>query len=240
MPCTPHLSVVIPAFNERECIADCVREVRDALGRIGQSFEIIVADDGSTDGTREILRQLKANVPKLRVLLLARHCGQTAAMDAGFRHARGEMVVTLDADLQNDPEDIGAVLEKMEGWDVVCGIRALRADTFLRRISSRIANWVRNRLTGERIADTGCTLKAYHRTCLERLKLFEGMHRFLPTLLRLAGARVTEVPVHHRPRLRGKAKYSVRNRIFKSFRDLLAVRWMQSRWLNYEIEEDIK
>lgn len=234
------ISIVIPAFDEQECLADCVREVRDALLQTERRFEIIVVDDGSTDGTRETLRRLKADVPELRALLLARRCGQTAAMDAGFRHARGEIVITLDADGQNDPADIPALLERIEEWDVVCGVRAERADNLLRRISSRIANGVRNRLTGERIADTGCTLKAFRKSFLDRVTLFEGMHRFLPTLLRMAGARVTEIPVRHRPRLRGRSKYNVRNRVFRSFRDLLAVRWMQKRRLDYTIEEMIE
>ena len=234
------ISIVIPAFDEQESIADCVREVRDALLQTERRFEIIVVDDGSTDGTRETLRRLKADVPELRALLLARHCGQTAAMAAGFHHVRGEIVITLDADGQNDPADIPALLERIEEWDIVCGVRAARADNLLRRISSRIANGVRNRLTGERIADTGCTLKAFRKSFLDRVTLFEGMHRFLPTLLRMAGARVTEIPVRHRPRLRGRSKYNVRNRVFRSFRDLLAVRWMQKRRLDYTIEEMIE
>lgn len=236
----PCISAVIPAYDEQECVADCVREVRDALQGIGRAFEVIVVDDGSTDGTFNVLRRLKETVPELRVLRFASNCGQTAAMEAGFRSARGEFVVTLDADMQNDPADIPAMLVRMEEWDVVCGIRTSRADSFVRRLSSRIANGIRNRLTAERITDTGCTLKLYRREFVEKLKLFEGMHRFLPTLLRLAGARVTEMPVRHRPRLKGTAKYGVGNRIFKSFRDLFAVRWMQSRWLDYRIEETIE
>jgi len=235
----PCISAVIPAYDEQECVADCVREVRGALQGIGRSFEVIVVDDGSTDGTFNVLRRLKESVPELRVLRFASNCGQTAAMEAGFRHARGEFVVTLDADLQNDPADIPAMLVRMEEWDVVCGVRANRADNLVRRLSSRIANGVRNLLTGDRITDTGCTLKLYRREFVEKLKLFDGMHRFLPTLLRLAGARVTEMPVRHRPRLKGAAKYGVGNRIFKSFRDLFAVRWMQSRWLDYRIEETL-
>lgn len=236
------VSLVIPAFDEQDGIAACVTEARQVLLQSGRSFEIVVVDDGSTDGTYEVLRQLKATAPELRVLRFARNCGQTAAMAAGFAGARGEIVVTIDADRQNDPADIPHLLEMMDTdeWDVVCGWRRKREDNFLRRISSRIANGVRNRLSHETIRDTGCTLKAFRREYLLRVKLFEGMHRFLPTLLRLEGARVTEVSVNHRPRLVGSTKYGVWNRLFKGLRDLFAVRWMQARRLNYEIKEEIE
>ena len=234
------VSLVIPAYNEDECIADAVAEVRQALRKTGRSFELVVVDDGSVDRTFSILRRLKPGMPELRALCLTRHCGQTAAMDAGFAHARGDIVITMDADRQNDPADIPRLLEMTNEWDVVCGRRRKREDNLVRRISSRIANRVRNRLTRETIRDTGCTLKAFRRTFLARVKLFEGMHRFLPTLLRLEGARVTEVEVGHRPRLRGESKYGVWNRLFRSLRDLFAVRWMQSRWIRYEIGEEIE
>ncbi len=236
----PDISVVIPAFNEEGCVQDCVREVRQVLSGIGNAFEIIVVDDGSSDRTFGILRGLKPAVPELRALRFSQNRGQTAAMDAGFRHARGEIVVTMDADLQNDPADIPAMLDMLSDWDVVCGVRSRRADNSLRRVSSRIANGVRNRLTGERITDTGCTLRVYRTQFLRRLKLYDGMHRFLPTLLRLEGARVTEMPVRHRPRLKGRTKYGVWNRLFRGLRDVFAMRWMQSRWLDYEMEEEIE
>ena len=232
------ISIVIPAYNEQECIADCVREVHSVLMGINRPFEIIVVDDGSTDATAEALRRLQREMDALRIVRFKRNCGQTSAMAAGFERARGDIVVTLDADMQNDPADIPAMLEKLKDWDVVCGVRVNRADSIVRRLSSRIANGVRNCLTGERVTDTGCTLKVYRREFLARVKFFEGMHRFLPTLLRLAGARVTEIPVNHRPRLKGKTKYNIRNRVFRSFRDLLAVRWMQSRWIRPEIDEE--
>ena len=233
------LSLVVPAYNEQECIADCIAELRAVLLGIGRPFEILVVDDGSADETFDILRGLKETMPELRVIRFDANHGQTAAMAAGFEHAQGAIVVTTDADAQNDPADIPTLLDKMNDWDVVCGIRTDRADNFLRRASSRIANAVRNWVTGDCIADTGCTLRAYRREFLTRLKLFEGMHRFLPTLLKLAGARVTEVPVRHRPRLRGQSKYGVWNRLFKGLRDLLAVRWMKKRWLHYRVKETI-
>lgn len=236
----PEISVVLPAFNEAESVGDCVGELRGVLVGMGRTFEIIVVDDGSTDETFAVLQRLKASVPELRALRFARRAGQTAAMAAGFRHARSGIVVTLDADGQADPADIPILLDKLAEWDVVCGVRTARSDSFLRRVSSRIANAVRNRLTGDHITDTGCTLKAYRREFLERIPLFKGMHRFLPTLLRQSGARVTEVPVRHRPRRKGSSKYNIRNRLFRSFRDVFAVRWMQSRRIDYEIEEKIE
>jgi glycosyltransferase involved in cell wall biosynthesis len=234
-----YLTAVIPAFNEQESITDCVLEVRQVLKEIGRPFELLVVDDGSTDGTLNVLRHLKPTAPELRVVSFARNRGQTAAMAAGFDHARGELVVTLDADQQNDPRDIPALLEHMDRFDVVCGVRAKRRDNAVRRFSSRLANGIRNRLTRENISDTGCTLKIFRTAYLRKIRLFEGMHRFLPTLLRLEGARVTEAPVNHRPRTKGTAKYGVWNRLFKSARDLLAVRWMKARHVHYEVQEEI-
>lgn len=240
MDSAPQVSLVIPAYNEQECIADSITEVRQVLLETGRSFEIIVVDDGSTDGTYEVLRGLKQAAPELRALRFTHNCGQTAAMAAGFAHAHGDIVVTMDADGQNDPADIPRLIELMSEWDVVCGWRRKREDNLVRRLSSRIANAVRNRLSHETIRDTGCTLKGFRREFLARVRLFEGMHRFLPTLVRLAGARVTEMPVNHRPRLKGKTKYGVWNRLFRSLRDLFAVRWMQSRWIRYDIVGEIE
>ena len=233
------ISVVITAYNEQECIAECVREARDALRALERPFEIIVVDDGSADETFSALRSLKRVVPELRILRFRRNCGQTAAMDAGFRKARGDAVAALDADGQNDPSDLPAMLERLRDCDVVCGVRVNRADGYVRRLSSRVANAARNVLTGERITDTGCTLKVFRRAFLERVKLYDGMHRFLPTLLRMEGARVLETPVAHRPRLKGKSKYGVGNRLFRGLRDLMAVRWMKSRRLNYRIRDEL-
>ena len=237
MESAPYVSLVMPAFEEAVCIAGCVREAREVLARWGKPFEIIVVDDGSGDGTYEAVVGLKGTMPELRAFRLRRNCGQTAAMAAGFSRARGEIVVTMDADGQNDPGDIPGLVALTGAWDVVCGWRRKREDSVIRRLSSRIANGVRNRLTGEEIRDTGCTLKAFRREYLLRVKLFEGMHRFLPTLLRFEGARVTEVAVNHRRRAGGRTKYGVWNRLFRGLRDLWAVRWMRSRWLRYEIVE---
>jgi glycosyltransferase involved in cell wall biosynthesis len=159
-------------------------------------------------------------------------------MEAGFRRARGAVVVTLDADLQNDPSDIPALVGQLADWDAVVGVRVRRRDNLVRRVSSRVANYVRNRLSDESISDTGCSLKAYRRGALERLVLYEGLHRFLPTLLKMEGFRVREVPVSHRPRRHGRSKYGIANRLVPSFVDLLAVRWMKRRKLRYEVKDE--
>jgi glycosyltransferase involved in cell wall biosynthesis len=173
------------------------------------------------------------------VLRQRRNSGQSAALDAGFRFARGEIVVTLDADLQNDPADIPRLLERIGEFDVVSGVRARRQDSWVRRVSSRVANRVRNRVTHESVTDVGCTLRAARVEYLRRIHVFNGMHRFLPTLLRMEGARVTEVPVNHRPRLHGQPKYNIRNRIWRALMDLFGVRWMQTRWVDRRISEEI-
>jgi len=236
----PDISVVIPAFNEEESIALCLSEVKKAMDLTGRAYEIIVVDDGSADKTFEILREQKKTMPELVAVRFASNQGQTAAFDAGFRTARGKIIATMDADLQNDPADIPRLVALVGQWDVVCGYRQKREDSVVRRISSRIANGVRNRLTHETIRDVGCSLRAFRAECVRNLKLFDGMHRFLPTLFKLDGFTVTEVPVNHRPRKLGKSKYGVFNRLFKALRDLFAVRWMQRRWLRYKIEETLR
>jgi dolichol-phosphate mannosyltransferase len=234
------LSLVIPAYNEEETIEECVREADGVLDSLGKTYEIVVVDDGSTDSTFARLRSLKATVSALRAIRYGQNKGQTTAMAAGFDNARGDVVVTIDADMQNDPADIPRLLERLDEYDVVCGVRRQRQDSFVRKASSVIANSVRNRLTHENIHDVGCTLRAFRAAYLHRIKLFEGMHRFLPTLLRLEGARIVEIPVRHRPRLKGKNKYGIGNRLFKGLRDLWAIRWMQSRYIRYRVEEEIE
>jgi glycosyltransferase involved in cell wall biosynthesis len=233
------ISVVMPSYNEAECVEAAVREVAGVLRRLDRPFEILVVDDGSRDGTFDVLKRAARELPELRALRLAVRRGQSAALFTGFRHARGGIVVTLDADLQNDPADIPKLLAELERWDAVCGVRTQRRDPLVRRVSARVANAVRNRLTHETIRDTGCSLRVCKRAWLGRLPRFDGMHRFLPTLLKTAGARVTELPVNHRPRRAGRSKYGVWNRILRAGRDLLAVRWMQRRWLRAEIAEEI-
>ncbi len=239
-PASPELSLVVPVYDERDSLAPLVAEISAALAR-GEGYEIVAVDDGSTDGSLEVLKTLKRDHPELHVVALAAHAGQTAAFAAGFRAARGRVIVTLDADLQNDPADIPVLLERLRtsGATAVVGFRVNRRDTGWKRLQSRIANAVRNRLNGETIQDTGCSLKAFHAEAVQALPLFTGMHRFLPTLIKLYGGTVAEVPVRHRPRRFGTTKYGMWNRVWRSFVDALAVRWMQRRALRYRISEEL-
>jgi dolichol-phosphate mannosyltransferase len=231
------LSVVIPAYNEEPNVDACYRELVETLDGLGQSFEVIVVDDGSTDGTFAALARLADRDPRLRVLRFRRNAGQTAALAAGFRAARGDVVVTMDADLQNDPRDIPALLVALERVDAVCGWRVDRQDPWAKRVASRVANRVRRHFTGDGVHDTGCMLKAFRRSALDRLALYRGMHRFLPALLRMEGCRIAEVPVRHRPRRAGRSKYGNWGRLWTGLADLWAVRWMARRRLDYEIAE---
>jgi dolichol-phosphate mannosyltransferase len=239
-PLAPDVSLVIPLYNEEENLPLLAAEIRASLE--GWKYEVLWIDDGSTDGSLAVLRRLAAEDAHARVLHLGRNSGQSAALAAGFQSARGKVVVTLDADLQNDSRDIPRLLAKLTeppGWDLVSGVRTKRRDNGVRRLSSRVANAVRNWATDERITDVGCSLKAYRAEFLRRVPMFEGMHRFLPTLVRLDGGRVTELPVYHRPRLHGQTKYSIGNRLFRTLADLLAVRWMQRRWIDRRGVEEI-
>ena len=233
------LSIVVPAYNEEENLPVLMRELTEVLPDISGKCEIIFVNDGSTDHTLDIMMQLKKEHPEagLRVLSLDGNYGLSAALDAGFRHAKGDVVVSLDADLQNDPHDIPRLLQQLSGADAVVGIRAKRQDSFVKKISSRIANSIRDWVLRETWRDTGCTLKAYRRNFLDRMKLFDGLHRFLPTLLKMEGARVAEVEVNHRPRVHGKSKYHLWNRLTGPLRDLFAVRWMKQRNFHYRAEE---
>jgi dolichol-phosphate mannosyltransferase len=230
---------VIPVYNEEENLPVLAAELHGALAGLGRSYEVIYVDDGSTDGSPEVLRQLAREDPTVRVIRQRRNHGQSAALDAGFRFARGGIVVTLDADLQNDPADIPRMLELMDCYDVVSGVRAKRRDTWVRKASSRIANRVRNRVTHDQVTDVGCTLRVSRTEYLRRIPMFTGMHRFLPTLLKMAGARTTEIPVNHRPRLHGQPKYGIGNRLWRALADLFAVRWMQKRWIDRQLSEEI-
>jgi glycosyltransferase involved in cell wall biosynthesis len=235
---SPALSVVIPAYNEAANVELCYRELVEVLEAEGRPFEVVFVDDGSTDGTAEALRRIARADGRVRVVRLRRNAGQTAALDAGFRAARGAVVVTMDADLQNDPRDIPKLLAALPGRDAVCGWRVDRHDPWAKRLASRVANRVRDRFTRDGVHDTGCTLKAFRREALQRLHLYRGMHRFLPALLQMEGFRVTEVPVSHRPRRAGTSKYGNWERLWAGLADLWAVRWMARRRLSYEVEEE--
>jgi dolichol-phosphate mannosyltransferase len=231
------ISVVIPVYNEQENVKPLIAELHEVLQGIQEASEIIFVDDGSHDRSFALVKEAASRDPRIRVIRFRKNAGQTAAFDAGFKAAQGTIIVTMDADLQNDPRDIPRLLEKIGRFDVVCGWRHKRNDPWIRIISSKIANFVRNKLSEEEIVDTGCSLKAFRRECVQHMKLFNGMHRFFPTLAKMEGFTVTQVKVNHRPRKFGTTKYNVTNRMVRAFADLLAVRWMKKRHLNYEIAE---
>jgi len=237
----PDLSVVIPVYNEEENLPVLWEELRGVLEGLGLAVEVIFVDDGSRDGSPEIVRGLREADPRVRLVRLKSHAGETAATDAGLKAALGRWVVVMDADLQNDPADIPTLLGYLDRWDAATGWRQERAhgDDWRRRVASRIANRVRNRLSDETVQDSGCTFRAFRRECLRDLVLYRGLHRFIPTLLTLRGYRVIEVPVNHRPRRFGRSKYGVWDRAFVAFADLLAIRWMKSRLLRYEVAESL-
>jgi len=225
-------SVVVPLYNEEESVAILQRELADALS--GLDYEIIFVDDGSKDKT---VSQIAPD-PRIRVLRFEKNVGQSGAIFAGLQAIRSEVAVLIDGDLQNDPADIPRLLAAISrGADLVCGYRAQRKDTLLKRLSSRIANFVRSRFTRDRVRDTGCTLKAMRRDCIGALVPFKGMHRFIPALVKGAGYRVIEVPVNHRPRRFGHSKYGLGNRALRATIDMFGVRWLLSRRLDYKLRE---
>jgi glycosyltransferase involved in cell wall biosynthesis len=221
------LSVVIPAYNEEENVSILYEKLKKVLDGLGQDYEIIFVDDGSTDGTYQRLKQLAEKDSRLKVIRFKRNYGQTAAMSAGFEHAKGDVIITLDADLQNDPEDILLLLEKLEeGYHVVSGWRKDRKDPFLsRRLPSMIANWLISKITGVHLHDYGCTLKAYRAEVVKDLELFGDMHRFLPALTKRRGARITEVVVRHHPRMFGRSKYGI-GRTVRVLLDIMLVKFL--------------
>ena len=226
------VSVVVPLFNEEENLPILQAELTAALA--GQDYEIIFVDDGSTDGTVARI----ARDPRIRVVQFAANAGQSAAMYAGLHAANGNIAVLIDGDLQNDPADIPKLLAEIErGADLAAGYRAQRKDTLLKRLTSRIANAVRSRFTKDGVRDTGCTLKAMRRECIQALVPFKGMHRFIPALIKGAGYKIVEVPVNHRPRKFGQSKYGLGNRAVRATVDMFGVRWLLSRQLNYKTRD---
>jgi len=221
------LSVVIPAYNEEENVPILYEKLKKVLDGLGQDYEIIFVDDGSTDGTYQRLKQLAEKDSRLKVIRFKRNYGQTAAMFASFEHAKGDVIITLDADLQNDPEDIPPLLEKLEeGYHVVSGWRKDRKDPFLsRRLPSMVANWLISKITGVHLHDYGCTLKAYRAEVVKDLELFGDMHRFLPALTKRRGAKITEVVVRHHPRMFGRSKYGI-GRTVRVLLDIMLVKFL--------------
>jgi dolichol-phosphate mannosyltransferase len=229
---SPTVSVVVPLYNEEENLPILQAELRTALG--GLDYEIIFVDDGSVDRTAERIE----TAPNVRLIRFEKNAGQSAAIYAGLRAARGATAVIIDGDLQNDPADIPGLLKEIKGGaDLACGYRLKRQDTVVKRLTSRIANTVRSRYTKDGVRDTGCTLKAMRRECVNALFPFKGMHRFIPALIKAAGYQLVEVPVNHRSRRFGQSKYGLGNRALRATIDMFGVRWLLSRRLNYKIRE---
>jgi len=228
-------SVVIPTHNRLEVLAEVIQalEFQDRP----PSFEVVVVDDGSTDGSADVARGLVAADQRVRLIRLAVNSGLTVALLAGFAAVRGEHVVTMDSDLQYDPADIPRLLALLDRYDAALGWRRRRHDTLMKRLSSLFANRVRTAVLGDAVRDSACTLRAIRRPCLAAIAPYHGMHRFVPTLLAHAGFRLIEVEVRHRPRRYGASKYGIRNRSLRTLVDLLAIRWMRSRRINYSIVE---
>jgi dolichol-phosphate mannosyltransferase len=233
----PELSVVVPVYEEEEAIGPVVGEILAAVGEDPDRVEILLVDDGSRDGTPAVLADLTARHPAVRVTTFAANAGQSAAMACGFRLARGRLVAALDGDGQSDPADIPRLLALLDRHEVACGIRRRRRDSLGKRWGSRFANWARRRVTGDEIVDIGCSLKAFHREPLLRIPYFDGAHRFLPVLLALEGCRIAQVEVNHRPRAAGRSKYGNLSRLARTWQDLLGVRWLQRRRLQYRIKD---
>jgi dolichol-phosphate mannosyltransferase len=228
----PDFSVVVPLYNEVENIPALQSEIQVALE--GRRYELILVDDGSTDGTAERV----AGGSNIRLLRFAKNAGQSAAMLAGMKAAVAPVIVLLDGDLQNDPVDIPKLLGEIErGADLVCGYRVKRQDSGMKKITSRVANFVRSRFVGDGVRDTGCTLKALRHECVAALVPFKGVHRFIPALIKSAGFRVVEIPVSHRPRRFGFSKYGLGNRAVRATLDMIGVRWLQTRRLDYTLHE---
>ncbi|MBM3989983.1 MAG: glycosyltransferase family 2 protein [Planctomycetes bacterium] len=231
VPCADEfeLSLVAPVYNEADNLGPLYRRVCEVFGD-AMRWELVLVDDGSADGSTDLMKELRRADPRVRCVFFSRNSGQTSAMRAGIKNARAPLVATLDADLQNDPADLPKMLELLGDADAIVGWRIKRNDDFVRRASSKIANAIRNRLSHDQIRDTGCSLKIFRTAAIRQVPLhFEGMHRFMPTLMRYLGFKVLEHPVSHHPRRAGVSKYGVANRALRALRDLFAVRWMRTR-----------
>lgn len=237
-PVGPEVSVVVPAHNEEDNLPKLIDEICTALDTSGYWYEIVIIDDASSDQTPTILSDLAIKNSRLVIHRMAKQSGQSSALSAGFDTASGEVVVTIDADLQNDPADIPNLVSQIGRHDCAIGWRRDRKDPFSKRIISKCANFIRNWATGESVKDTGCGLKAFRAECLGKIHRFDGMHRFFPTLVKMHGYTVIEVPVNHRPREHGRTHYNIFNRSIRPMMDLLAVRWLQKRTLRYEVAKE--
>ena len=238
----PALSIVVPFYNEEESLEQVCREIISVTSTsLETSWELIMVNDGSVDRTPLLMDAMVREFPCCRAIHLTSNSGQSAALEAGFSGARGEFIATLDGDGQNDPADLPALVEKRAqlNVDMLCGIRVQRADTLIRRVSSRLANGLRSRLLKDHISDVGCSLRVFRRACLHRIQFFRNAHRFFPALMIMAGYTVAEIPVSHRPRLQGASKYGqgINSRLWVGIADLAGVWWLQKRALRYESTE---
>lgn len=222
-------SIIIPAHNEAACLPDLLSELQIVLNRLPGESEILVVDDGSSDETPSLLEHWAVREPRLRWFRMNGNFGQSAAFDAGFRAARGAVLITLDADGQNPPSEIPRLLDALDGCDMVCGWRSGRQDHWTKHLASKFANTLRRWVLQDGIHDTGCSLKAFRRESVARIKLFHGLHRFLPALVQMEGFEVHEIRVSHRARHGGRSHYGILNRMLGPLIDLLAVRWMKRR-----------
>lgn len=224
------ISIVIPVFNEEDNLGPLTDEILGAMAPLGKTFEVIFINDASTDSSLGVLRELAAKHPNFRIVTHTRNSGESAGQATGFQLARGEMIITMDADRQNDPADIPNLLAALtDDVDCVAGVRARRMDSTVKRISSRTANRFRNMILGEKVSDAGCTYRALRRSCLREILVFNGTHRFIPTMLRIQGYSVVELKVNHRPRAAGVSSYGVGNRLWRGLRDCFAMRWYRKR-----------
>lgn len=229
----PEISFVIPVFNEEDNLRPLMEEIGTVMDKEKRTYEVCFVDDRSTDNSREVLTELSKTYPQIRILRHGINSGESAAQATGFEQARGELIITMDADQQNNPADIPEMLEAMRNdVDAVCGVRRKREDTLVKKFSSKIANSFRNKLTGDRISDAGCTYRILRHSALHDVLVFNGMHRFLPTILRLQGYNVIEILVTERPRTRGVSKYGLNNRLWRGIADCFAMRWYRKRCLN--------
>lgn len=231
--------MIIPIKNEEANIAYLVEELESVMKTLDGPWEMICIDDGSTDQSLPLLKTLKKTKTFLKILSFTKNFGQSSAFDAGFKTAKGEIVITIDGDLQNDPHDIPKLLQILPSHDMVCGWRHNRKDSTFKKWISKPSNFVRSRVCKDHMHDTGCSLKVFKKSSLQRIKLFHGMHRFLPALFKIEGLSVSEVKVNHRPRKQGKSKYHLFNRSIGPIFDMFAVYWMRKRQLCYQVKEDL-
>lgn len=232
------ISIVILVYNEKENLKSLYQSLRDTLSNINRTSELIFIDDGSSDGSFAELKNLTSNDDRTRLIRLDKNYGMATGLQIGFQKARGDIIVTIDADLQNDPQDVVRLLENMANYDLLCGVREKRQEHPLKTISSKLGNFFRNLVLGENFKDVGCGLRAIRRKCLDKIKLYKNFEVFLPSLFLIEGFKVGELIVSHQKRRYGKSKFNLKNRIIKYFLALLVVRWFKKNKITYNILEE--